>query len=78
MHLFEDTGTATPDAVFPNNWFSTHAGGQASSVSPPSQSPRSEDSECSPYADMWILFKTAEGQFLNAHNKRGSLAISPA
>jgi hypothetical protein len=27
VHLFEDTGTATPDAVFPNNWFSTHAGG---------------------------------------------------
>jgi hypothetical protein len=27
VHLFEDRGTATPDAVFPNNWFSTHAGG---------------------------------------------------
>lgn len=27
VHLFEDTGTTTPDAVFPNNWFSTHAGG---------------------------------------------------
>ncbi|MDS7598476.1 citrulline utilization hydrolase CtlX [Agrobacterium tumefaciens] len=27
VHLFEDTGTATPDSVFPNNWFSTHAGG---------------------------------------------------
>ena len=25
--LFEDTGTATPDSVFPNNWFSTHPGG---------------------------------------------------
>jgi hypothetical protein len=27
VHLFEDKGTTTPDAVFPNNWFSTHAGG---------------------------------------------------
>ncbi|RFB75587.1 citrulline utilization hydrolase CtlX [Methylovirgula sp. 4M-Z18] len=27
VHLFEDEGTATPDSVFPNNWFSTHAGG---------------------------------------------------
>lgn len=27
VHMFEDTGTATPDSVFPNNWFSTHAGG---------------------------------------------------
>jgi hypothetical protein len=28
--------------------------------------------------DMGILFKTAEGQFLNAQNKGGKLAISPA
>jgi hypothetical protein len=28
VHLFEDVGTTTPDSVFPNNWFSTHAGGQ--------------------------------------------------
>lgn len=27
VHLFEDNGVATPDSVFPNNWFSTHAGG---------------------------------------------------
>jgi hypothetical protein len=28
VHLFEDTQAGrTPDAVFPNNWFSTHAGG---------------------------------------------------
>jgi hypothetical protein len=27
VHLFEDEGTATPDSVFPNNWFSTHSGG---------------------------------------------------
>lgn len=27
VHLFEDTGTETPDSVFPNNWFSTHSGG---------------------------------------------------
>lgn len=27
VHLFEGTGTDTPDSVFPNNWFSTHAGG---------------------------------------------------
>lgn len=25
--LFEDEGTLTPDSVFPNNWFSTHANG---------------------------------------------------
>lgn len=28
VHLFEDEGTKTPDSVFPNNWFSTHLGGQ--------------------------------------------------
>ncbi len=28
VHLFDDVGTHnTPDSVFPNNWFSTHAGG---------------------------------------------------
>ncbi|SDF01583.1 citrulline utilization hydrolase CtlX [Limimaricola pyoseonensis] len=27
VHLFEDEGRDTPDSVFPNNWFSTHAGG---------------------------------------------------
>jgi hypothetical protein len=28
VHLFEDENTETPDSVFPNNWFSTHLGGQ--------------------------------------------------
>lgn len=28
VHVFDDTGTDTPDSVFPNNWFSTHPGGQ--------------------------------------------------
>jgi hypothetical protein len=28
VHLFEDEGDDTPDSVFPNNWFSTHSGGQ--------------------------------------------------
>jgi hypothetical protein len=27
VHVFDDTGTETPDSVFPNNWFSTHGGG---------------------------------------------------
>lgn len=27
VHLFEDRSQRTPDSVFPNNWFSTHAGG---------------------------------------------------
>lgn len=27
VHLFEDERDDTPDSVFPNNWFSTHAGG---------------------------------------------------
>ncbi|MHB8333584.1 MAG: citrulline utilization hydrolase CtlX [Acidimicrobiales bacterium] len=27
VHLFEDRGRSTPDSVFPNNWFSTHANG---------------------------------------------------
>ena len=27
VHLFDSHDSATPDAVFPNNWFSTHAGG---------------------------------------------------
>jgi hypothetical protein len=29
VHVFDDHGqTGTPDSVFPNNWFSTHSGGQ--------------------------------------------------
>ncbi len=29
VHVFEDDGSRdTPDSVFPNNWFSTHPGGQ--------------------------------------------------
>ena len=28
VHIFEDESTETPDSVFPNNWFSTHSGGQ--------------------------------------------------
>jgi len=27
VHVFEDESKKTPDSVFPNNWFSTHAGG---------------------------------------------------
>ena len=27
VHVFEDTTGRHPDSVFPNNWFSTHAGG---------------------------------------------------
>ena len=27
VHVFDDTSRDTPDSVFPNNWFSTHAGG---------------------------------------------------
>lgn len=27
VHLFEDRGRTTPDSVFPNNWFTTHADG---------------------------------------------------
>ncbi len=27
VRLYEDEGSATPDSVFPNNWFSTHQGG---------------------------------------------------
>lgn len=27
VDLFEDETRATPDSVFPNNWFSAHAGG---------------------------------------------------
>ena len=28
VHVFDDTDTQTPDSVFPNNWFSTHANGR--------------------------------------------------
>lgn len=28
VHLFEDDDPSRPDSVFPNNWFSTHAGGR--------------------------------------------------
>lgn len=28
VDLFEDTGSSTPDSVFPNNWFTTHSDGR--------------------------------------------------
>lgn len=28
VHVFEDVGSATPNSIFPNNWFSTHHGGR--------------------------------------------------
>lgn len=28
VHVFDDEDTTRPDSVFPNNWFSTHAGGR--------------------------------------------------
>ncbi|HLS44331.1 MAG TPA: arginine deiminase-related protein, partial [Ornithinicoccus sp.] len=28
VHLFDDEDATRPDSVFPNNWFSTHAGGR--------------------------------------------------
>lgn len=28
VHVFDDPGVQAPDAVFPNNWFSTHHGGR--------------------------------------------------
>ncbi|MEJ1087098.1 arginine deiminase-related protein [Microbacterium sp. Mu-80] len=28
VHVFDDEGDTHPDSVFPNNWFSTHAGGR--------------------------------------------------
>jgi hypothetical protein len=28
VHLFEDADSGRPDAVFPNNWFSTRTGGR--------------------------------------------------
>ena len=32
VHVFEGSDAATPDCVFPNNWFSTHAGGHGPSI----------------------------------------------
>jgi hypothetical protein len=37
VHLFDDTELGRPDSVFPNNWFSTHAGGHIALF--PMQSP---------------------------------------
>ncbi|TXK33180.1 amidinotransferase [Ottowia sp. GY511] len=43
VHLFEDEGGRdTPDAVFPNNWFSTHPGGHVAIYSMYSTSRRRE------------------------------------
>jgi hypothetical protein len=46
VHLFEDEGCATPDSVFPNNWFSTHSGGHVAiypMFSPSRQQERRQD-----------------------------------
>lgn len=42
VHLFEDEGKSTPDAVFPNNWFSTHPGGHVATYPMFAQSRRAE------------------------------------
>ena len=43
VHLFDDRGELhTPDAVFPNNWFSTHAGGHVAIYPMYAQSRRRE------------------------------------
>lgn len=43
VHLFDDRGERhTPDAVFPNNWFSTHAGGHVAIYPMYAQSRRRE------------------------------------
>ena len=42
VHLFEDEGVDTPDSVFPNNWFSTHAGGHVAIFPMASPSRRGE------------------------------------
>jgi hypothetical protein len=44
VHLFEDRGERdTPDSVFPNNWFSTHAGGHVAIYSINRRRERRED-----------------------------------
>lgn len=42
VHLFEDETKLTPDSVFPNNWFSTHAGGYVAIYPMYSESRRAE------------------------------------
>ncbi|TAM66272.1 MAG: amidinotransferase [Microbacteriaceae bacterium] len=42
VHLFDDERTDRPDAVFPNNWFSTHSGGHIGVFPMQSPSRRSE------------------------------------
>ena len=42
VHLFEDETKKTPDSVFPNNWFSTHAGGYVAIYPMYSESRRAE------------------------------------
>ncbi|HEY5320643.1 MAG TPA: arginine deiminase-related protein [Galbitalea sp.] len=42
VHLFEDADGDRPDAVFPNNWFSTHTGGRVAVYPMYSSSRRSE------------------------------------
>ena len=42
VHLFDDTQADRPDSVFPNNWFSTHAGGHIATYPMYSPSRRTE------------------------------------
>jgi hypothetical protein len=42
VHLFDDTEADRPDSVFPNNWFSTHAGGHVAMYPMYSPSRRTE------------------------------------
>lgn len=42
VHVFEDETRETPDSVFPNNWFSTHAGGHVAIYPMHAQSRRKE------------------------------------
>lgn len=53
VHLFEDETRATPDSVFPNNWFSTHPGGHVAVYPMAAPSRRAERR-----ADVLDLLKT--------------------
>lgn len=53
VHLFEDEGKVTPDSVFPNNWFSTHAGGHVAIYPMKAESRRRER-----HADVIEMLKT--------------------
>lgn len=70
VHLFEDTATDRPDAVFCNNWFSTHADGRIM-LYPMRMANRQRERREDVLADLARRYRVSEVEDLSGYAHRG-------